>query len=283
MQKNNEQAVTGTIQRASLGLETKATGYRRWFGAVFCTTALHGAILGWLIWTPSYAENIPLPPPALMVTLAELPQAVSTEQTDISEETTQSEAREEQAKTEPPPPEEEPIMPEVKDEPQPAEVVVPPPVKKKPPPPKKPTPPPKKVEKPAKAPNASESQEASKATMKAQAQVTPSQQNAAPQMNAGVQVSPQAVITWKSQVMAQLERYKRYPSIAQSRGQRGVAFVTFTLDAEGNVISAKLGKSSGFSALDDEVVALAYRASPLPAPPDKKPIEITAPVSFMKE
>lgn len=281
MQTGHDKRTEDAIWRPLLTMESKTMEYWRWCGAILCTTALHGAIVGWLIWTPSYAEPVPLPPPALMVTLAELPQAINTEQNDISADTTQSQASEEQAETEPPPPVEEPVVQEVASEPQPAEIVVPP-VKKTPPPPKKPEPQPKKVEKMAQAPARVQAQTASKATTEARAQVTPSQQNAAPQANAGVQASPQVVMTWKSLVMVQLERNKRYPAAAQLRGNQGIAYVRFSLDATGNVTSAVLAKSSGFAELDREVVALAYRASPLPAPPDKKPITLTAPVAFMK-
>jgi len=283
VQTGHDKRAEGAIWRPLLTMESKATEYRRWCGAVLCTLALHGAIVGWFIWTPSYAEPIPLPPPALMVTLAALPQAVNTEQNDISADTTQSEASEEQAEAEPPPPVEEPVVQEIASEPQPAEIVVPPPVKKTPPPPKKPAPQPKKVEKMAQAPTPVKAQTQSKAATEAKAQVTPSQQNAAPQANAGVQASAQVVMTWKSQVMAQLERNKRYPAAAQIRGNQGVAYVRFSLNASGHVTSAVLAKSSGFAELDREVVALAYRASPLPAPPDKKPLTLTAPVAFMKK
>ena len=264
-----------------LVMETKAMEYWRWCGAVLCTATLHGAVIGWLIWTPSYAENIPLPPPALMVTLAELPEAVNTEQNDISADTTEAQTSDEQAEAEPPPA--PPVEPVVEKEPQPAEIPLPPPVKTTPPPPKKPALVAKKTEKPSQEPARLQAQTASKAATEAKAQVTPSTQNAAPQATAGVQASPQAVMTWKSLVMAQLERNKRYPSLSQSRGHQGIAYVRFSLDITGQVISAELAKSSGFAELDKEVVALAYRASPLPAPPDKKPITLTAPIAFMKK
>lgn len=282
MQTENDKSVGTAIGFSPRGMETKVMEYRRWCGAVLCTAALHGAVIGWLIWTPSYAENIPLPPPALMVTLAELPQAVNTEQNDLSVDITEAQASEEQAEAKPPPPVEQPEESVVENTPQPAEIPLPPPEKKTPPPPKKSAPVAKKTEKPAQDPAHLQAQTASKAANEAKAQVTPSQQNAAPQANAGVQASPQEIMTWKSLVMAQLERNKRYPSSAQNRGHQGIAYVRFSLDVTGQVISAELAKPSGFAELDKEVVALAYRASPLPAPPDKKPITLTAPISFMK-
>jgi periplasmic protein TonB len=75
-------------------------------------------------------------------------------------------------------------------------------------------------------------------------------------------------------------RYKRYPSDARPRGERGTASVYFTIDGTGNVLSAKLVRSSGFSALDQEVVSAIRRASPVPAPPPSASRTITVPMRF---
>jgi protein TonB len=56
--------------------------------------------------------------------------------------------------------------------------------------------------------------------------------------------------------------------------------VRFTIDERGNVLSASLARSSGFAELDQEVVALVRRASPVPAPPPGANRSITAPVRF---
>ena len=85
---------------------------------------------------------------------------------------------------------------------------------------------------------------------------------------------------WQSKLMAHLERRKRYPGAARARGDEGVAQVRFSIDKAGNVLSAKLVKSSGSAQLDEEVVALVHRASPVPAPPPGAPLTITAPVRF---
>ncbi len=71
--------------------------------------------------------------------------------------------------------------------------------------------------------------------------------------------------------------------MAQEQHQQGVAQLRFTLDRQGRVLFFKLDKSSGFSLLDDEVVALIQRAAPLPAPPPEiaaDRIEVLVPVSF---
>jgi TonB family protein len=67
--------------------------------------------------------------------------------------------------------------------------------------------------------------------------------------------------------MAHLERRKRYSSGARSRGGRGIVYVRFIISNSGDVMSASPARSSGFSELDDEVLSLVRRASPVPAPP----------------
>lgn len=78
-------------------------------------------------------------------------------------------------------------------------------------------------------------------------------------------------MNWKSQLVARLERSKRYPSDARSRGEQGVAYLAFTVDRSGGVHGARLTRSSGSSTLDHETVALAARVSPLPPPPPEMP------------
>ena len=53
---------------------------------------------------------------------------------------------------------------------------------------------------------------------------------AAPIQGQIVPTTSNAVPTWKTQVVALLERNKRYPEAAQSRREQGVAQVFFSLD-----------------------------------------------------
>jgi protein TonB len=78
---------------------------------------------------------------------------------------------------------------------------------------------------------------------------------------------PDAVPNWKSQLVARLERYKRYPSQAQSRGEQGVTQLAFSVDRDGGVHHARVLRSSGSSLLDEATLALLERAAPLPPPP----------------
>jgi len=78
---------------------------------------------------------------------------------------------------------------------------------------------------------------------------------------------PSAVPNWKSRLVAQLERHKRYPSQAQSRGDQGVVELAFSVDRTGGVHHARIQRSSGSSLLDRATLALLARAAPLPPPP----------------
>jgi protein TonB len=99
--------------------------------------------------------------------------------------------------------------------------------------------------------------------------------NAAP--TSGV-ASSMSIATWRGSVMAHLNRHKRYPG-----GGGGTSSVAFTIDRAGRVLSARLIRSSGSSILDQEAVALARRASPVPAPPPNiggGSIVLSVPVRF---
>jgi len=92
-----------------------------------------------------------------------------------------------------------------------------------------------------------------------------------------------AVPNWKSQLVSVLERNKRYPSEARSRGDQGVAQVAFSVDRSGGVHNVRITRSSGSSILDGETVALVQRVSPLPPPPAEmggSQIAIAVPIRY---
>jgi TonB family protein len=66
-------------------------------------------------------------------------------------------------------------------------------------------------------------------------------------------------------VAAHLARHKQYPASARSAGAQGIATVTFSIDGNGRVTAARLAAGSGNPAIDQEVVAMARRASPFQA------------------
>jgi protein TonB len=93
-------------------------------------------------------------------------------------------------------------------------------------------------------------------------------------------VSPAALASWKGDLIAELNRHKRYPAGSSANG---TALVAFSINRSGAVTSARLARSSGDSALDQEAVSLPRRASPLPRPPDGVgggTIALTVPIRF---
>lgn len=83
---------------------------------------------------------------------------------------------------------------------------------------------------------------------------------------------------WSSKVQAWIARRARRSSAKDT----GTAQVTFRIDVSGNVVSARLARSSGSSELDQAAVDLIWRSSPVPAPPEpafaRNPISL--PVKF---
>ena len=95
--------------------------------------------------------------------------------------------------------------------------------------------------------------------------------------------NPYAVPNWKSQLVATLERSKRYPSEARVRGEQGVAQLAFSIDRHGGVHHARIVHSSGSELLDRETLALVERAQPLPPPPPElagAEIAIVVPIRY---
>lgn len=93
-------------------------------------------------------------------------------------------------------------------------------------------------------------------------------------------VSPEK---WQSQLNAHLNRNKRYPAEARRQRQQGIPQLQFSIDASGNVLSARIIRSSGFPALDEAALEMINRASPVPAPPAamaRSKITLTVPVNF---
>lgn len=121
---------------------------------------------------------------------------------------------------------------------------------------------------------------ASQAAKKAKAQVQPSTRTAAAQTSNGAGQPSVSPARWQSQLMAHLERRKRYPAGSKSKGEQGTVYVSFRIDDSGNVLSVTLSRSSGYGALDQSVVDLVRRASPVPAPPPGANKTIVAPVRF---
>ncbi len=97
------------------------------------------------------------------------------------------------------------------------------------------------------------------------------------------QVPVDVLSAWKARLLSHLERHKRYPSEARMKGIEGTAYLSFGMDGGGRVLGYQLLRSSGSSELDEEVLAMIVRASPLPpAPPeiDAQVVRLVVPVRF---
>ncbi|MEJ5082063.1 energy transducer TonB [Ochrobactrum sp. MYb379] len=259
-----------------------------WVGAGLIVLSVHIGIAMWLLREPEMLAADNTPPAAIMIELADTPEAAMTEENEISPDQETSDASAPAEKVEEPidePVEQEVVEdePELVDQEEPEQeltqldnVQVPLPVAKpKPPEPKKEI---DKKEKPVK--KRQKQQVASKQAVQAQAQVTQSNRNAARQTASGLFASSVTPARWQSRLMAHLERRKKYPSGAKSRREEGVVYVRFRIDDTGKVLSTSLARSSGWPELDNEVLSLVQRASPVPAPPPGVNKTITAPVRF---
>ena len=74
-----------------------------------------------------------------------------------------------------------------------------------------------------------------------------------------------------------------YPAAARANSAKGTAQLAFSLDRQGKVTAARVTKSSGSGALDQEALDLVRRAQPFPPPPAAMPgaqIDLTVPVRF---
>jgi protein TonB len=90
-----------------------------------------------------------------------------------------------------------------------------------------------------------------------------------------------ALPNWTSQLVAQIDRHKRYPEAAH--GERGIAQVAFSVDRSGGVHHARVVASSGSAVLDRDALAWLERSQPLPPPPPDMSgamIPITVPLRY---
>jgi protein TonB len=272
----------------------------RWGSAVVVVVAVHAAAVWLAMHWRSAAEAAGEPPPAVMIDLSPMsvapeapPQEIApgpqmTEaQPDTTPEPQETPKPETDVTPEPPPPPPEtevkvPELPKVDD--AAATLTPPPPQPPKPEPPKetarKPAKPPPKKKVERKKPRERADHAAPRTSAPPSAQVQRAARAAA--AAAGAAASAAAAASWRSELMAHLNRYKRFPSGA---GRGGVATIAFTINRSGQVTSSRLLRSSGDSVLDAEAVSLPRRASPVPAPPPGtggRSIGLAVPIRFSR-
>ncbi|MGO8909914.1 MAG: TonB family protein [Bradyrhizobium sp.] len=87
--------------------------------------------------------------------------------------------------------------------------------------------------------------------------------------------------TWQKQLIAHLDRHKRYPA---DRAQKSAEIVvSFALDRMGHVLTTSIVKGSGDAAFDEAALAMVRRSDPVPQPPPAvadEGLNFTLPVIF---
>jgi protein TonB len=246
---------------------------KRWSLCAATVCAVHAGLLGSYLLLPSQPSTGALQAPAVIIDLAPLPVAPSSE-ADLAPgpQMVESPAQPQQL-TETEPQKVEP-MPSLQ---APAEVTLPPPVEK--PAETKPVEQPE-VQKP-------EPLKAEERTPAPRTTANPRfEQRVAPVARApspGSAESNAAIATWRDLVVTRLQQSKRYPSGAEARREQGVVTLNFSVDRNGKVLSRSIARSSGHPALDQEVLALVQRAQPLPPFPAAMPqsvVHLTVPIRF---
>jgi periplasmic protein TonB len=119
-----------------------------------------------------------------------------------------------------------------------------------------------------------------------EATATPSSENIPQAMRSvapaqGTGESAQRVrATWQKELMAHLDKHKRYPASSQRTAE---IVVSFALDRRGHVLSTSIVKGSGDTALDEAALAMVRKSDPVPPPPPAvadEGLNFTLPVIF---
>lgn len=105
---------------------------------------------------------------------------------------------------------------------------------------------------------------------------------AMPARQKGGTLNPVAA-SWQTELFKRLQSVKRYPGEAQEHGQEGTVLLGFTINRNGRVLARHIAHTSGYPALDAEVMSMIDRAQPLPAfPPSmtEDTLDLTVPIRF---
>ena len=99
-------------------------------------------------------------------------------------------------------------------------------------------------------------------------------------------IEASAAARWEAEVLAHLDRVKRYPAPALARGLEDRVSVQIRVARSGEVLFRQIIDSRGYAALDAEALALVARANPLPPPPADirdRDLEFVVPIDFKIE
>jgi protein TonB len=256
-------------------LDLRGRGFRRWIGAATLITALHVCGGTWAVRNWQAEESIEEPAGAMVVAIAEIQTTAATatlEHGQVSNEnkaTPQSVQQEDQEAAGAKQQESLSKIPE-------PEVAI----EKKPPSEREEEKPTEEVAK--QDSQAQDARPESRAKAPTEIEGAVAEKSAAPRSGAST-ASNTAVRTWKSSMVMHINKHKRYPEAARSRGLAGEVQIIFSMDRSGRVLNSRIQHSSGSSLLDAEAVDLFKRASPLPLPPPTvqgEILEYSLPIRF---
>ncbi len=232
----------------------------RYSGSLLLVLAVHAvAIIIALRW--SSTQVVELPPAAMMVELAPLPEPVPPPPPSV-------------VPPQPPAPVEEMPLPKLLEAPKP-EIAIPKPVKPK----VKPQPP-----KPEKKPEPPQEKPADTKPVEAPSTAAPPAKAEAPPQPPSPPAESNAKRSWQGDLQQHLAKYQQYPVEARRRNITGSTRLRFEVDADGKVISVSIAESSGNALLDRATLEMIRRAQPLPKPPAEilknGSVEVSAPYNY---
>ena len=103
----------------------------------------------------------------------------------------------------------------------------------------------------------------------------------APAQGTGASAQQRLRSTWQKELVAHLDRHKRYPA---ERSQKSAEIVvSFVLDRMGHVLSTRIVKGSGDATFDEAALSMIRRSDPVPQPPPvvaDEGLNFTLPVIF---
>ncbi|WP_189338421.1 energy transducer TonB [Sphingobium sp. SCG-1] len=122
-----------------------------------------------------------------------------------------------------------------------------------------------------------------RAAAPAAAPAAPAKAAAAPVQGTPIQGIASIEQTYDAQIVARLERRKRYPSAAMQQRMEDIVYLHMVIGRDGHIVSSDIVRSRRFPVLDDAVRELVKRVDPLPKMPKGLPGDtytVTVPIDF---
>ena len=100
----------------------------------------------------------------------------------------------------------------------------------------------------------------------------------------GNRTGEEIVRSYEQEISLWIKQHKVYPEALRNQGLEGKAVIRIRINRGGDILYSAIDTSSGNSAIDEAVLAMVKKSSPLPAVPDDYPeasqLEFLIPASF---